>query len=165
MGGGVSVNVSPGLGIILAFAIFADIAPGAISLSQRGLVPIWSVHRSYDARDPLTVTLPYHSPLITTVSVHPPSKIELPLCGLSPPDPNPPPSPPFASTFSHTGGWWSRPKNWAGNTVFAIAGIALATYGVWTLSARKEERHIAPWKPIPSARWSPQAKEIGVREA
>ncbi|RSH85300.1 hypothetical protein EHS25_005107 [Saitozyma podzolica] len=68
------------------------------------------------------------------------------------PRPNPPASLSFASTFSRTGGWWSRPKNWAGNTVFAIAGIALATYGVWSLSARKEQRHIAPWKPIPSAR-------------
>jgi hypothetical protein len=54
------------------------------------------------------------------------------------PRPNPPASLSFASTFSRTGGWWSRPKNWAGNTVFAIAGIALATYGVWSLSARKE---------------------------
>ncbi|OCF54706.1 hypothetical protein L486_07840 [Kwoniella mangroviensis CBS 10435] len=57
-----------------------------------------------------------------------------------------------------------RPSNWATNTAICVFGIGLATFGVWRLSASKEQRHIAPTRPIPSQRWSPQAKEIGVRQ-
>ncbi|KAL1410025.1 hypothetical protein Q8F55_004027 [Vanrija albida] len=66
--------------------------------------------------------------------------------------------------WTPSGGWWTRPKNWATNTVVAVVGIGLATYGVWRASAAREERHIAPTKPIPSARWSPQAAALGVRK-
>nr|ODN96097.1 hypothetical protein L204_03788 [Cryptococcus depauperatus CBS 7855] len=66
--------------------------------------------------------------------------------------------------WTPSGGWWSRPSNWKGNTAFAIAGIAIATFGVWRFSANREERHIAPTRPIPSQMWSPQAREIGVRQ-
>ncbi|OCF78662.1 hypothetical protein I204_00604 [Kwoniella mangroviensis CBS 8886] len=66
--------------------------------------------------------------------------------------------------WTPSGGWWSRPSNWATNTAICVFGIGLATFGVWRLSASKEQRHIAPTRPIPSQRWSPQAKEIGVRQ-
>ncbi|KAK8850537.1 hypothetical protein IAR55_004455 [Kwoniella newhampshirensis] len=66
--------------------------------------------------------------------------------------------------WTPSGGWWSRPTNWATNTAICVVGISLATLGVWRLSASKEQRHIAPTRPIPSQRWSPQAREIGVRQ-
>ncbi|KAH8087530.1 hypothetical protein HD553DRAFT_308377 [Filobasidium floriforme] len=66
--------------------------------------------------------------------------------------------------WSPSGGWWSRPSNWRANTLIAAGGIAVATLGVWRISARNEIRHTQPTKPIPSANWSPQAREIGVRK-
>lgn len=38
------------------------------------------------------------------------------------------------------GGWWSRPSNWRANTLIAAGGIAVATLGVWRISARNEVR-------------------------
>ncbi|BEJ12120.1 hypothetical protein CspHIS471_0205800 [Cutaneotrichosporon sp. HIS471] len=66
--------------------------------------------------------------------------------------------------WTPSGGWWTRPRNWAGNTVIAVAGIAAVTYATWMVSARNEVRYIAPTKPIPSQRWSPQAAAMGVRK-
>ena len=40
--------------------------------------------------------------------------------------------------WSPSGGWWSRPANWRSNTIVALAGIGLATFGVWRISARNE---------------------------
>lgn len=39
-----------------------------------------------------------------------------------------------------SGGWWSRPSNWRANTLIAAGGIAVATLGVWRISARNEVR-------------------------
>jgi hypothetical protein len=43
--------------------------------------------------------------------------------------------------WSPSGGWWSRPANWRSNTIVALAGIGLATFGVWRISARNEVCH------------------------
>jgi hypothetical protein len=42
------------------------------------------------------------------------------------------------TALTPTGGWWSRPTNWASNTAITVAGIAVATYSIWKLSARNE---------------------------
>jgi hypothetical protein len=63
------------------------------------------------------------------------------------------------SFFSLKGGWWTRPANWRTNTFICITGIALATAGVWKISARNEVRHARPTKEIPSA----MVRPTGVR--
>ncbi|KAG1870096.1 hypothetical protein DFJ58DRAFT_653273, partial [Suillus subalutaceus] len=52
--------------------------------------------------------------------------------------------------WSPAGGWWARPANWRSNTVVTFAGIFAIAYGVWTVSADREVRHIQPDRPIPS---------------
>ncbi|KAG9307913.1 hypothetical protein JVU11DRAFT_12958 [Chiua virens] len=68
-----------------------------------------------------------------------------------------------------TGGWWTRPANWASNTAITMTGILAIAYGVWSVSAEREvmayfpvpsfgahsiaygqTRHILPDRPIPS---------------
>ncbi|KDQ09204.1 hypothetical protein BOTBODRAFT_37286 [Botryobasidium botryosum FD-172 SS1] len=68
--------------------------------------------------------------------------------------------------WSPSGGWWTRPTNWVSNTAICTFGIAIATYGAWSISAEKEWRHAAPVKPIPSMLWARQFKEgeLGVKE-
>ena len=46
----------------------------------------------------------------------------------------------FRLIIASVGGWWVRPSNWASNTVVAGIGIAVITYGVWSLSAKLEVR-------------------------
>jgi hypothetical protein len=48
--------------------------------------------------------------------------------------------------WSPSGGWWSRPANWRSNTIVALAGIGLATFGVWRISARNEVCHLSSRK-------------------
>nr|XP_019051061.1 hypothetical protein I302_01508 [Kwoniella bestiolae CBS 10118]OCF29991.1 hypothetical protein I302_01508 [Kwoniella bestiolae CBS 10118] len=55
-----------------------------------------------------------------------------------------------------------RPSNWATNTAICVFGIGLATFGVWRLSASKEQRHIAPTRPIPSQRVSNTSLDKGL---
>ncbi|WVQ85937.1 hypothetical protein IAT38_008105 [Cryptococcus sp. DSM 104549] len=66
--------------------------------------------------------------------------------------------------WTPSGGWWTQPKNWKANTAMCALLIAVTTASVWRLSAQKEERHRAPMRWIPSMLWSPQAREIGIRE-
>ncbi|KAF8509651.1 hypothetical protein BU17DRAFT_70358 [Hysterangium stoloniferum] len=61
--------------------------------------------------------------------------------------------------WSPSGGWWTRPKNWAANTAIAGIGIAVVTYYVFKVSARNEWRYIQPDRPIPSMLWAHQYKE------
>ena len=42
--------------------------------------------------------------------------------------------------WSPAGGWWTRPANWKSSTGLVFLGVGLATYGVWSYSARKEVR-------------------------
>ncbi|KAF9476096.1 hypothetical protein BDN70DRAFT_882870 [Pholiota conissans] len=58
--------------------------------------------------------------------------------------------------WSPAGGWWVRPSNWASNTAVAALGIAIITFGVWTYSAKVEQRVIQPIRPIPSMLWAKQ---------
>jgi hypothetical protein len=41
--------------------------------------------------------------------------------------------------YSPAGGWWSRPSTWKRNTSLCMLGLAGITYGIWTLSAAKEQ--------------------------
>ncbi|BGP39808.1 hypothetical protein JCM10449v2_003759 [Rhodotorula kratochvilovae] len=68
--------------------------------------------------------------------------------------------------WSPAGGWWSRPANWKSSTGLVFLGVGLATYGVWSLSAKKEWRHTEPTRPIPSMIWARQFKtgELGVKD-
>ncbi|TNY23500.1 hypothetical protein DMC30DRAFT_414185 [Rhodotorula diobovata] len=68
--------------------------------------------------------------------------------------------------WSPAGGWWTRPANWKSSTGLVFLGVGLATYGVWSYSARKEWRHTEPTRPIPSMMWARQFKtgELGVKD-
>ncbi|GAA5903748.1 hypothetical protein JCM6882_003404 [Rhodosporidiobolus microsporus] len=68
--------------------------------------------------------------------------------------------------WSPAGGWWTRPANWKSSTGLAFLGVGLAMYGVWSLSAEKEVRHVGPTRPIPSQMWAKQFKtgEMTVRD-
>ncbi|CCG84559.1 protein of unknown function [Taphrina deformans PYCC 5710] len=61
--------------------------------------------------------------------------------------------------WSPAGGWWSRPKNWASNTVVTAIGIASITAWVWSVSARIETRDKQPTRWIPSMMWSKALKD------
>lgn len=52
--------------------------------------------------------------------------------------------------WSPSGGWWSRPKNWASNTAFCAVGIVGITAWVWSISAELETRDKQPTRWIPS---------------
>ncbi|KAF8816114.1 hypothetical protein BYT27DRAFT_6476340 [Phlegmacium glaucopus] len=56
--------------------------------------------------------------------------------------------------WSPSGGWWTRPSNWAANTAIASIGILAVTYGVWRVSASLEKRTVQPNRPIPSMLWA-----------
>ncbi|KAK1923112.1 hypothetical protein DB88DRAFT_493829 [Papiliotrema laurentii] len=66
--------------------------------------------------------------------------------------------------WSPAGGWWVRPANWKANTAVAFGLIGAVVYATWNFSAKREERVIAPIRPIPSQRWSQQARDMGVRQ-
>ncbi len=40
--------------------------------------------------------------------------------------------------LSPSGGWWTRPSNWASNTAISCVLIGIMTFGAWRLSAQKE---------------------------
>ncbi|KAF8125268.1 hypothetical protein EV363DRAFT_1176112, partial [Boletus edulis] len=52
--------------------------------------------------------------------------------------------------WSPAGGWWTRPTNWASNIAIAMTGILVIAYGVWSVSAERETRHVLPDRPMPS---------------
>ncbi|KAG2351892.1 hypothetical protein BDR07DRAFT_1440948 [Suillus spraguei] len=52
--------------------------------------------------------------------------------------------------WSPAGGWWGP------NTVITFAGMFAIAYGVWSVSADREIRHIEPNRPIPSMMWAKQ---------
>ncbi|EJD41546.1 hypothetical protein AURDEDRAFT_68632, partial [Auricularia subglabra TFB-10046 SS5] len=68
--------------------------------------------------------------------------------------------------WSPAGGWWTRPRAWKSNTLILAAGAGVLVYGVWTYSAKHEQRTRAPMRPIPSRHWAAEFKEgkVGVRE-
>ncbi|KZV79335.1 hypothetical protein EXIGLDRAFT_726148 [Exidia glandulosa HHB12029] len=68
--------------------------------------------------------------------------------------------------WSPAGGWWTRPKNWVSNTLVIGAGAAVIVYGVWSWSAKNEQRTLAPIRPIPSRHWAREFKDgsVGVRD-
>ena len=61
---------------------------------------------------------------------------------------------PTRHIWSPAGGWYSDPRHWRRNTALAFLGLAGAAFYIGRLSARKETRHAAPVRPIPSRRWS-----------
>ncbi|SHO76330.1 Uncharacterized protein MSYG_0668 [Malassezia sympodialis ATCC 42132] len=61
--------------------------------------------------------------------------------------------------WTPTGGWWTRPKNWASNTFVIASGVGVICYGLWQLSSDREWRHQAPIHPIPSQMWARQFRE------
>ncbi|AXA51172.1 hypothetical protein MRET_3055 [Malassezia restricta] len=61
--------------------------------------------------------------------------------------------------WSPSGGWWSRPKNWATNTLVVASGLAVISYGIFKFGAEREWRHQPPIHPIPSQLWARQFRE------
>jgi len=61
--------------------------------------------------------------------------------------------------WTPSGGWWTRPKNWKSNTTVIGVGLIATVYGIWSLSADREERTVPPFRWIPSLMWSRQYKE------
>ncbi|KAI6026998.1 hypothetical protein EDC04DRAFT_2573338, partial [Pisolithus marmoratus] len=66
--------------------------------------------------------------------------------------------------WTPSGGWWSRPANWKSNTAITFVGILAVAYGVWTVSAEREVRHIKPDRPIPSMMWAKQFRDHEAKE-
>ncbi len=67
--------------------------------------------------------------------------------------------------WSPAGGWYSDPRHWRRNTVLAFAALAGAAFYIGRASAKREVRHAAPVRPIPSRRWAnvppPRSDAIG----
>ncbi|KAH7101748.1 hypothetical protein BKA62DRAFT_638275 [Auriculariales sp. MPI-PUGE-AT-0066] len=61
--------------------------------------------------------------------------------------------------WSPAGGWWTRPSNWKSNLGIISAGAGLIVYGVWSWSAKHEQRMRAPMRAIPSMNWAKEFKE------
>eukprot|EP00429_Kryptoperidinium_foliaceum_P009399 CAMPEP_0176007268 /NCGR_PEP_ID=MMETSP0120_2-20121206/3145_1 /TAXON_ID=160619 /ORGANISM="Kryptoperidinium foliaceum, Strain CCMP 1326" /LENGTH=78 /DNA_ID=CAMNT_0017340023 /DNA_START=84 /DNA_END=320 /DNA_ORIENTATION=- len=56
------------------------------------------------------------------------------------------------------GGWWANPANWKRNTGFAGVAIGVIFMGLFSVSAARERRPVAPYKHIPSQMWAKHAK-------
>jgi hypothetical protein len=67
--------------------------------------------------------------------------------------------------WSPAGGWYADPRHWRRNTALAVAALATAAFYIGRASARREVRHAAPVREIPSGRWAdvppPRADAIG----
>ena len=56
--------------------------------------------------------------------------------------------------WSPAGGWYADPRHWRRNTALAFAALAGAAFYIGRASAKREVRHAAPVRPIPSRRWA-----------
>ena len=65
----------------------------------------------------------------------------------------------FIQVWSPAGGWWPTPVAWKRNTAICYACIAVTASLIFSVSAEKERRPIAPYKHIPSQLWCKHAKE------
>ncbi|CAJ1942250.1 unnamed protein product [Cylindrotheca closterium] len=56
------------------------------------------------------------------------------------------------------GGWWSNPTHWKRNTGIAGVGIVCVATMLFSVSAERERRPVAPFRQIPSQSWCKHAK-------
>ena len=60
---------------------------------------------------------------------------------------------PAAEEAARCTGWYADPKHWRRNTAIAVAGMFLVGAWAFRYSARNEQHHNYPTRPIPSQRW------------